>query len=217
MTLHTDNSTDGLWTTSGAGIVLNEWRFIAFMLSCLNTGAAAAWRVWVGTNENAPTEVTVTVNTAPAGNFSGGNQVIFGQLGTSGVVSYQGQIGDNMFIGQAQTTSPNLGPLATAAYGAITQAEADRVCRRIVDPVWKGEQFPDAAWSITQGAYSCTVNAFDLAVAVTNLAVPVNRITTTLNNNPGTQSSISGPTKSAERCPRAGSAYISVNRGLRRR
>jgi hypothetical protein len=217
MTLHTDNTTDGQWTTSGAGIVLNEWRFIAFMLSCLNTGAAAAWRVWVGTNENSPTEVTVTVNTNPVGSFSGASTILIGQLGSGGTVSYQGEIGDNMMIAQAQATA-SFGPLATAAYGAITQAEADRVLQRIVQPVWKGERFPDAVWSISQGSYTCIVNAFDAIPALNTLAIPSMRLTVQLTGEPGAQASLAGAIgKGLARCPRAGSAVFNVTRQLRRR
>jgi hypothetical protein len=218
ISLYTQNATTGgVWTTSGAGIVLDEWRFIAFMMSFLNTGAAAAWRVWVGTNENSPTEVTVTVNTAPAGSFTGGSSILLGQLGSGGTVSYQGEIGDNMMIAQAQATA-SFGPLATAAYGAITQAEADRVLQRIVQPVWKGERFPDAVWSISQGSYTCIVNAFDAIPALATNAIPSMRLTVQLTGEPGAQASLAGViSKGLARCPRAGSAVFNVTRQLRRR
>lgn len=219
ISLYTQNATTGgVWTTSGAGIVLSEWRFIAFMMSFLNTGSAAAWRVWVGTNENAPTEVTIGApSPAPSGAFTGGGTILIGQLGSGGTVSYIGDIGDNMMIAQAQATA-SFGPLSTAAYGAITQAEADRVLQRIVWPVWKGERFPNEVWNISQGSYTCIVNAFDAIPALNTLAIPSMRLTVQLTGEPGAQASLAGAiSKGLARCPRAGSAVFNVTREFRRR
>lgn len=176
--LGTDNTTDGRWTTSGAGIAVDNWYFIAFMLSTLNGTPSAAWRVWVGTELNAPTEVTVNVNTAPAGNFTGTTGVILGQVGSTGNVSFIGDISDCAVISQSVNTS---GPLTTAAFGAITQAEADFVRERVVLPYWSGIPFPAEVYAMALGnsAYDACYVPMSAGYPGAALGSPTPHITTT--------------------------------------
>lgn len=134
ITLRTDNTTDGQWTTSGAGITTNKWYFIAIMWSTNNTGPAAAWRVWIGTEDTPPVEVTVTQNTAPVGNFTGSGTLTFGNTGANNV-SYQGDLAEQSLL--TITTLGWLGLTSTA--GTITQGEADRVLTNYVQHMWRGD------------------------------------------------------------------------------
>lgn len=138
--LRTDNVTDGAWDTSGAGIATNKWWFLAFANSCLNAGPATAWRVWVGDLDTRPTEVTVSVNTANSGNFSGATGMVQGNKGATGTVSFQGEGGSMTWI---RTLSPNVnGLVPVATSGTITNAEAQYMLERIVLPLWAGEVPP---------------------------------------------------------------------------
>lgn len=187
----TNNVTDGLWTTSGAGIVVGQWHFIAFMLSTLNGTPSAAWRIWVGTELNAPTEVTVNIGTTPAGNFTGGSGVIFGQIGSAGTVSFIGDLSDCAVIAQSTATS---GPLRTAAFGAITQPEADLVKERVVWPMWLGDPFPPdvCAMPLGNGTYDASYALMGTGYAGSGIGVPTPHMTNVLNNSPSQLSSSAG-------------------------
>lgn len=187
----TNNVTDGLWTTSGAGIVVDQWHFIAFMLSTLNGTPSAAWRVWVGTELNAPTEVTVTVNTAPAGNFTGSSGIILGQVSSAGTVGFLGDISDCAVISQGVNTS---GPLRTAAFGAITQAEADLVKERVVWPMWLGNPFPPevCAMALGNALFEACYVPMGAGFTGSGVSIPTPRMTRILNNQPSALSSGAG-------------------------
>lgn len=130
----TDNTTDGQWTTTGADITVNKWWFIAFLSTQNNTGPAAAFRCWVGTAENAPTEVTVTSAVAPIGNFTGNANRFVGNKGT-GTLAFQGDVGWMTTIGSSAggTSGLNIG---TA--GAIADSEAEITLNKWVIPLWLG-------------------------------------------------------------------------------
>lgn len=225
MTLHTDNVTDGQWTTSGAGIVAGEWQFLAFMLSTLNGTPSAAWRVWRGTNDTAPVEVTVVIppTTAPAGNFTGTGTFTMGQLG-SGTVALEGIIGSMVSIakeGTANAGSSLRGPLKTAAYGAITQDEANVVLERIVWPLWCGNKFPDDVWDTSIDGLA---TQYLVSFMPTDQAQPTpaggtaTRMLCQLSSDPRVGMTIAGaPIYSDEREPRGWNAVQTITRGFRRR
>jgi len=140
--LITDNTTDGQWTTTGAGLALNTWTFLAWIASPLNTGPVCAWRVWAGTLNTPPTELTVTNAVAPVGNFTGGTTLTWGNRGGSGTVAFQGQLENCVFGAFNGTISDRLSPFTIAAAGTITQIEADFIRDRYVRPNWKGDLYP---------------------------------------------------------------------------
>lgn len=181
--LSTDNTTDGRWTTSGANIVVDQWYFIAFMLSANNTGPTAAWRVWIGTELNAPVELTVTQNTAPVGNFAGSFTFVAGQVSNTGAVSFIGDISDFQVISQSTFSS---GPLSTAAFGAITQDEANRVRNRVVLPIWSGIPFPIEVCAMAQGngVYDAVYVPMGAGFAGSGISVPAPRMTNAIGNEP---------------------------------
>lgn len=129
--LITDNTTDGLITTSGLGLVTNTWQFLAFLGSFTNTGPAEAWRVWKG-NSTAPVEIGTVVTTAPVGNFTGNATWYIGNLGT-GTVAFQGDIASVVFIHGAGML------LSGTTTGTLSQDDADLVLRDSVWPLWLGD------------------------------------------------------------------------------
>lgn len=136
--LRTDNTTDGQWTTTGAGLTLNQWQFLAFVASINNTGPAAAWRVWSGTIDTAPIECTVTQNTAPVGNFTGSGSFTIGNAGSAGTVAFQGDIANVAVFTHAAVVGADR-PFGNAAFGAITATEAQYLYERFVLPFWLGD------------------------------------------------------------------------------
>lgn len=146
--LKTDNtgggSVDGEWVTSGLGLVVDQWYFLAFLLTTNNTGPVAAWRVWIGTESSPPREVTVNSSVSPVGNFATSNTFFVGNKGT-GTVAFQGLV-DWMHV---ITTTPAVTAAATpdatvtlfplAALGAISNTEAEIIRTRFVHQAWLGD------------------------------------------------------------------------------
>lgn len=193
--LRTDNTTDGQWTTTGVGLTVNEWKFLAFANSCNNTGPAAAWVVWSGTGDTAPQQVTVTQATAPNGNFTGSTATVLGNKGT-GTLAFQGEIGPAVF---ARHTANAFGYVPTATVGTITADEADIVYQRLVLPIWSGIWCPP--W-LRQPRLTDNVQT---AMLVTSLdyALPIEVDVVTGTGAPFGAITLNGVTLSQERCPRA--------------
>lgn len=139
--LVSDNTTDGQWTTTGVGLATGTWKFLAVLVSPLNTGVACAWRVWVGDLTTPPAEVTVTNAVAPSGNFTGATNITFGNAGT-GTVAFQGSIESFVFANFNGSANPTRAAFPIAAAGTITQAEANLVRDRYVTPLWRGNLYP---------------------------------------------------------------------------
>lgn len=193
--LRTDNTTDGQWTTTGVGLTVGEWKFLAFANSCNNTGPAAAWVVWSGTGGTAPQQVTVTQATAPNGNFTGSTAPVLGNKGT-GTLAFQGEIGPAVFARHAASA---FGYVPTATVGTITADEADIVYRRLVLPIWAGIWCPPWLRQPRQG------NGLGTAMFVTSLDLAGPHEVDVSTNAAGTPFgaiTLNGVTLSQERCPR---------------
>lgn len=192
--LRTDNTTDGEWTTTGVGLTVDEWKFLAFAFSCNNTGPAAEWVVWAGTGGTAPTQVTVTQAVAPSGNFIGSTAVVLGNKGT-GAFAFQGEIGPTVFA--RDTASTVLGFVPTATAGTIAQEGIDVVYYRLVLPIWSGIWCPPRLrWPATGSTTAMFVTSLDLAGPL-----EVDVITSGIGN-PFDSIGRNGVTLSQERCPR---------------
>lgn len=135
--LRTDNTTDGQWTTTGAALAVNKWSFLAFASSQSNTGPAAAWRVWMGTLDEAPIEITVTSAVAPVGNFTGNATFYIGNKGT-GTLAFQGDIANLGYYVSQAAVGDDFNPFTLAAYGAISVADGEWIKERFVDPYYRG-------------------------------------------------------------------------------
>lgn len=136
--LRTDGTVDGQYTTTGAALAVNKWSFFAFLFTTNNTGMASKWVVWMGTEDTAPREITVTQATAPTVGFTGNATFYLGNKGT-GTLAFQGDIACGGCRG-TQVTGAGLGPFLLAAQGAITAAEAEFTLNRYVLPAWLGEK-----------------------------------------------------------------------------
>lgn len=156
----TDNATtDGVWTTSGAGISTGKWWFLAWLFTATNTGPAGALRCWIGDELTAPVEATVTQTTAPAGNYTGNTSSTVGNAGTN-TVAFTGDVGPVTSL--VQTVSSGGGPLPLATAGTITQAEADLIAQRLVQPLWAGAD--PVRWA-SNGSPDAAHRPMDSAVA----------------------------------------------------
>lgn len=157
--MRTDNTTDGQWLTSGAGITTNKWWFLAFLNASENTTVAGAWRVWVGDAENHPTEVTVTNPTTRSGNYTGSATFYLGNKGT-GSLAFQGDIGWACTVGCAAVGQMN--PFTISTSGAISNDEAAETYRRWIEPIYLGR--PRMDMYPTQGNATFNVTHFDLTM-----------------------------------------------------
>jgi hypothetical protein len=201
--LRTDNTTDGQWTTTGVGLAVNQWQFLALFNTCNNTGPAAAWRVWSGTSEAAPVACTVTQTVAPVGNFTGSTAVTLGNKGAAGVLAFQGQIGAWIFHRNA--TSGNGASMPLSIGGAVTAAEEEFLFHRYVMPVWRGEWIPFCLrnWATDNAQASVMYAPLDFALPIeqdlgSGLGAGFGTIT------------LGGVTLSQERCPRP----MALNMGI---
>lgn len=146
--LRTQNATtSGVWTTSGAGIVTNEWVFLAFFGTFLNSGSR--WRIWKGSIDTAPVQVggLATPTTAPSGNLTGQSTIALGNRGTGTTVSWIGDIGNVTVLQQGGSVASIPGPMGISSnYGTITVAEEDQLQNLYVRPIWSGNYFPESAF-----------------------------------------------------------------------
>lgn len=197
--LRTDNTTDGQWTTTGVGLTVGQWKFIAIANSCTNTGPASAWRVWSGTSETPPVECTVTQTVAPVGNFVGSSAVTLGNKGGAGVLAFQGEIGTWVLHRAASTSATSSIPLATG--GTITASEAEFIFQRYVARIWKGEWIPFAGFR-TFGIDNDQARTQYLPLDFSSGSAPVLLEVVAGAASPFGAITLSGVTNSGERGPR---------------
>lgn len=192
--MRTDNTTDGQWLTSGAGITTNKWWFIAWLNAAENTSVAGAWRVWVGDAETAPVEISVSNPTPRSGNYSGSTSYVVGNKGSTGTLAFQGDIGWVSWLLSSHTTLPN-NMFNLAASGVIDQTEADWNLWNWVQPLWAGT--PDIGrahrhttnwyvshWNLDNAVGPLAYNYMLSTGALTPFALTVNEATYTINRPP---------------------------------
>jgi hypothetical protein len=164
--LRTDNTTDGQWTTTGVDMAVNNWYYLAFLLST-NASTGAAWRVWRATPDTPPVEVTVTVAVALSGAFTSNATFYIGNKGT-GALSFQGQVANVAVLNQGGGSTPsNRPPMFVNAYGTISQEQADRIRDLYVIPHWQGDYTVPRPGSNVNGDGECFwLNTLDQGAAV---------------------------------------------------
>lgn len=128
-----DRTTDAQRTTSGLGLVVNEWQFIAVLSSSQNTGAITQVRVWKGAGTALPAEVTVNDTVAGSGNVTVSTVPTIGNIGATGTSAFQGDIARFDYIVGTVNNS-----ILFDTTGNITQETANRIFNTIVLPVWAG-------------------------------------------------------------------------------
>lgn len=162
MRLTFDNATtDGVWDSSGAGIVTNEWQFLAWLMATENTTVAGAVRFWRGTADTPPVGVTVTNTTPRSGNYTGSASFTVGNIGT-GSLSFQGDIGSIAVLAAGAVGISS--PLFIGTSGAIANTQADLVYHRWVWPLWAGAALP---------IYNNQTTGQTFGAAFINLSVPI--------------------------------------------
>jgi hypothetical protein len=151
-----DRTTDAQRTTSGLGLAVNQWHFIAILGNFFNTGAVTNFRVWRSVGTDIPTPVTVNTTVAGSGNSTGDTVVTVGNIGATGTSAFQGDIGRfDYFVGTvASAFLPN-----TA--GTISAQEETMVFSQVVVPIWEG-RFPTFLGSGTQSNNGITYVIWDL-------------------------------------------------------
>lgn len=209
-------TTPGVWTTSGAGIAVNNWYFLAFL--CMYRTATAEWRVWKSTGvEEHPILVPNTNTTAPVGaNGSASGTFYLGNAGTSTTNSFQGQIGSCSMYAVPTAGLPN--PLGVTSYTTFSQQEQDFVLREYVIPAWQGDPFPIVGNNLgfDGGSNSWGMHHFDLEQSVTPRSTVWSNSATYAPA--GGVATIQGATFSAERPPVvAGPRNTNPFPGFRRR
>lgn len=129
-------TTNGVWATSGAGITVGEWRFIAILYVINSTGPTGIWRCWLGRPDSAPEPVTVNVTTAPVGALTGSTAAVIGNnaLNASG---YQGDIADCCWAITSSTGAAS--PFGVNVTTALAASEEAFVLQSWVWPLWEGE------------------------------------------------------------------------------
>lgn len=190
--LKTDNTTDGQWTTAGVDMAVDQWQFIAFLNTCLNAGASAAWRVWSGTIESAPVEATVSSAVSPSGNFTGSNAFVLGNKGVNGNVAWAGDVGSHLMA-----ASDGNNPFTIQTSGAISDAEALFVYEHIVLPFWLGDPMPQQLRSFNANNSHAVAKFLNL-----DMALPVTIDINAAATDPFTVPALNGVTFSQNRTPR---------------
>lgn len=130
-------TTPGEWTAASAGVVVDEWHFIAVFAN-LGTTTLTAWRAWVGTPGTAPTELTITNAVAQVGNHTGSTAFYVGNRGT-GNFAFQGDAANVTVLATSAGGGAASHPFGVATLGTTTNNEAQYVYERFVCPAWEGD------------------------------------------------------------------------------
>lgn len=131
-------ATAGVFTTSGLGMIVDEWRFIAVFGTFLSNGIEVI-AVWTGTADSPPVPVTVTTVVDPVNAFSVPNTGFeIGNVGSSGAVAWVGDIAHvtvTAFTGTTATTHP----FGIAGNGTASTDELKAIYEKMVAPLWAGD------------------------------------------------------------------------------
>ena len=149
-------TTDVVYSTSGLGLAVNQWTFIAVLQSWANAATVPAVRVWKSNGSDVPQLVTVNNTTVGAGNQSTSTAPTIGNLGTAGLVAFQGDIGRFDFV--CSTVS---GSLVRNAAGTISADEEFQIWTQYVVPIW-ARSFPTFLGSGTNANNGITHVSVDL-------------------------------------------------------
>lgn len=123
--------TSASYTTSGAAVVVNEWRFFCLVTTTTAAPTSQAVRLWLGSTTDSPVAATLTANVPAAAS-------------TIATTSFISQIGNTSasttpFIGQLDNFE-GFGPVTSiyqiATVGTITSLEEQLLLESIVTPAW---------------------------------------------------------------------------------
>jgi hypothetical protein len=126
-------TTNGQWTTTGAGLAVNEWRFLVWYWSGSNTGPVGIWRVWSGTIDTPPVACTITQAVAPVGNLAADENNWIAGNNNGPTLSWQGDIGEMWLHGN------NAAGFGVAAATSLSADEEELIYHNYVIPLWRSE------------------------------------------------------------------------------
>ena len=189
ISLFLDRTTDAQHTTSGLGLAVNRWHFIAVLGSFFNTGAVTNYRVWRGVDAETPSLVTVNVTTAGAGNSTGSTIATIGNAGSAGTVAFQGNIGRFDFVAAVAANA-----LCRNSTGLISAYDEFAIFTQMVIPIWQG-RMPTFYGSGTQSNNGVTHTVVDLDNGAYGRTIRNGGTIITMDRG----LTVSGPTVSANR------------------
>lgn len=149
-------TTDTQWQTTGLGLVVDQWHFIAVLMNNFNTGPVTNFKVWRSVGTDIPTPVTVSEIVAGVGTAIFSETVTAGNVSSAGAAAFQGEIGrfDYVVAVAAQALIGNTN-------GSIG-VESERIMfEQVILPIWAGK-FPPFYQSGTQSNNGITHIAWDL-------------------------------------------------------
>lgn len=141
-------TTNGQWTTTGAGLTVNQWTFLAIFMSYASSGVSTAIKVWTATADSPPVACTIANTVTPVGTPAGNATLYFGNKGTSTTLAFQGDIG-NCWYAVLSGSSAETGPFNFATYGSLTADEEAWHYTNFVYPVWSGKPYPFSGTGIS--------------------------------------------------------------------
>ncbi|CAB4197159.1 hypothetical protein UFOVP1304_33 [uncultured Caudovirales phage] len=151
-------TTDTEWTTTGLGLAVNQWHFVAVLQNNFNTGPVTNFRVWSSVGTDIPTAVTVAQTIAGAGNTINSTVVTAGNVSAAGATAFQGQIGRFDYVVGVSASS-----LIGNTNGSIGTENERIMFEQVVVPIWAG-YFPTFYGSGTQSNNGITHVVWDLDV-----------------------------------------------------
>ena len=144
--IRADGTVDGQYTTAGAGIVTNKWHFVGYLSNHNSTGVVAAHRIWIGTADEFPRELTITQVTAATGSFTGGTAMTIGNKGT-GALAFQGDIAQAFFAATNVNDALANWPFISNA-GTISNDDAEYVRLQWVNRIYLGKLGEAMQWAM---------------------------------------------------------------------
>lgn len=127
-------TTDCVWKSTGAALVVNQWHFIALLVT--NNGVGdSTMRLWVSNDGFTLSERTIAVVTAGSGGGVGATTRWVGNRAAATITAFQGDIGQVTFL-SSSTLASTFFPIEV--YGVCSQTEADRVLAQIVRSLFEG-------------------------------------------------------------------------------
>jgi len=212
--VRSDNTTDGQWTTSGVGLAVDKWTFVAYVNN-YDTGTTLAHRLWSGEIGSPPVSRTLTQAVAPSGAPTGSTNLAVGNAGSAGTLAFQGHADSFYWIASRQNGNATTHPLYFTAAATITAACEALLYERIIYPMWAGTYFPLPS----PGAYGSSTTSGEFGGLSLDTLDPAKRFmhTGAAALSPYVVTAWSGATVSARRGPRASISLLPNVAALSRR
>lgn len=203
------NTTDGVWTSTGLGLAVDTWSFVAMLWTGV-AGPTMDARLWAGDAVTPPAPVTFTQATAPTGTFSSQTTMTIGNGSGSAAIAWQGDIAQFDLL-STNIAASAIHPFGLAAYGAISAEAEDMVLDRYVRPLWEGRHplLPKGA------VVNNTTSMQHVSCDLTLLAPALRHIQTSSANDSIAEPTYNGVTPSERACPRPRFGHAVASHGSR--